>query len=286
MPISVARRLLALCGALVLGACVSEPPPPPTEPPFLRTYAPENAEPGINRYPVVILVPGCLSPAEGSGAPQYERFGKRLAEEGYFVGLISWRGAWPGHAGCAAYADANAIAAEIDRAASALRQSALAQKDRIHLVGWSRAALGVIAAIGTGHGADPAYRASTIIYPDCPTETAWTSNTSLQFLLSAQEEEAAERCRKFADDADGPAPIAILEYDVPRGFDIRPSADPAYAWIFNGRDNSTYDPAMTEAAYTEILKFLRIGDPRPAAAANAAGGSILTPPVPPLPTPH
>lgn len=278
MPIFAVRRTVALASLLLAAACATEPPPPPVEPPFLRTFLPQGAEDGEARYPIVMLIPGCLEPGEGSGAPHYERFARRLADEGLFVGLIAWRGAWPGHPGCAAYADAAMMAGEIDRAASVMRQSSRGMKERIHLVGWSHAALGVIEAIGKAHGADPAFRATTIIYPSCPSIEGWTSDTSLQMLIAMDDEGDAAACRKFADDADGPAPLALLEFDAAHGFDIRPSNDPADAWIFRGRDNAAFDGGVAEAAFIQTLKFIRIGDPRPDAAADAAGGAVLPPP--------
>lgn len=281
MPISAARRAFAMALLLLAAACATEPPPPPVEPPFLRTFLPEGAEEGEARYPIVLLVPGCLEPGEGSGAPHYERFAKRLADEGFFVGLVSWRGAWPGHPGCAAYADAAMMAGEIERAASVLRQSSRGMKERIHLVGWSHAALGVIEAIGKAHGADPAFRATTIIYPACPTMEGWTSDTSLQMLIAMKDDADAATCRKFADDADGPAPLVLLEFNAARGFDIRPSNAPVDAWIFRNRDNSAYDGGVAEATFLHTLKFLRIGDPRPDEAADAAGGAVMPPPVAP-----
>lgn len=278
--IFAARRALAVLSLLGVAACATEPPPPPVEPTFLRTYLPEGAEDGDARYPIVMLIPGCLEPGEGSGAPHYERFAKRLADEGFFVGLISWRGSWPGHPGCAAYADAAMIAGEIDRAASVLRQSSRGMKERVHLVGWSHTALGVIEAIGKAHGADPAFRATTIIYPACPSIEGWTSDTSLQMLIAMKDDADAAACRKFADDADGPAPLALLEYDAAHGFDIRPSNAPADAWIFRNRDNSAYDGGVAEAAFFQTLKFLRIGDPRPGEAASTAGEAVLPPATP------
>lgn len=276
MPIFAARRAIALAAILLTAACVTEPPPPPVEPPFLRTYLPTGAEESDARYPIVILVPGCLEPGEGSGAPHYERFAKRLADEGFFVGLIAWRGAWPGHPGCVSYADGVMIAGEIDRAAAVLRQSSRGMRERIHLVGWSHAALGVITSIGKTHGAEPAYRASTIIYPTCPALEGWTSDTSLQMLIAMTDEAKAETCRKFADDGDGPAPMALLEFNAVHGFDIRPTNDPAHAWIFRGRDNGAYDEGTAEAAFVQTVKFLRIGDPRTDAAASAIGEAVTT----------
>lgn len=253
----------ALTAALTAAACQSIAGKPPAlaapqagPPPFLRTYA--TGEP----RPTVLLIPGCEAPLISSRAAVFERYALRLREEGFAAAVVDYPGAATGNPGCREEATPHVVADAIDRALSQLALTPGFDGGRIHLVGWSQGAAGVLHIIRREkrrHGLVSA----AVFYPRCPKPAPWKSGVTLFMLLGQNDLYApASSCREWADESEGPGPVVINRYvGAGHGFDVGEAADDAYTAYRRDDVPMSFDPSNAHQAMIDLLKFLRLDLP-------------------------
>lgn len=261
---------LGRAGAVVLtvllmtAACKTAVPPPPllappaaATPPFLRRFAAE----GTSR-PAVLLVPGCETPLISSRAALFERHADRLRAEGFAAAIVDYPGAAKGEPDCVDIADAGAIAQAIDRAIDELSADRRFDLSRVHLIGWSHGATGVLALLQRPERRKGLVSAA-VFYPPCPAAQPWKSAVTLFMLLGEKDTVTPPApCRAWADKSDGPGPVVINRYvGVGHGFDVGEAADPAYAAYLRPHVPLTFDASTAHQAMKDLLSFLKLDLP-------------------------
>lgn len=254
---------LALATALTAAACqtVTEKPPAlaapqAAAPPFLRTFA--TAEP----HPTVLLVPGCEAPLISGRAAVFERYALHLRDEGFATAIVDYPGAAAGNPKCREQATPHIVADAIDRALAQLAITPGFDGDRIHLIGWSQGAAGVLHVIRREkrrHGLVSA----AVFYPRCPKPAPWKSAVTLFMLLGEKDAYApASSCREWADESEGPGPVVINRYvNVGHGFDVGEAGDETYAAYRHDDVPLAFDASTAHQAGIDLLKFLRLDLP-------------------------
>jgi dienelactone hydrolase len=256
----------AIVAALVLlaaTACKTVAPPsaltPPSvaAPPFLRSFAVEN-----ERRPTVLIVPGCEAPLISSRAALFERHARRLSDEGFAAAIVSYPGADLGEPGCVSVASAETISRAINRALTELAHDPRFDPSRIHLVGWSQGATGVLAVMQQAKR-QPGLVSAAVFYPPCPKPEIWQSAVTLFMLLGEKDVVTPPGgCRIWADKSEGPGPVVINRYvGVGHGFDVGEAADPAFAAFLREDVPMVFDASTAHQAMKDLLSFLRLDLP-------------------------
>lgn len=254
---------LALTAALTVVACQTAAEKPPAlaaplaiSPPFLRTFATAETR------PTVLLVPGCETPLISGRAAVFERYATRLRDEGFATAIVDYPSASTGSPKCREEATPHVIADAIDRALAQLATMPGFDGKRIHLIGWSQGAAGVLHVIRREkrrHGLVSA----AVFYPRCPKPAPWKSEVTLFMLLGEKDVYApASSCREWADESEGPGPVVINRYvGVGHGFDVGEAADPAYASYRRDDVPLAFDASTDHQATIDLLKFLKLALP-------------------------
>jgi dienelactone hydrolase len=252
------RDLVAAAGALLLAACATPAAGPQlaapmaNDPPPLRSYVPQDGK----AHPGVLLVPGCGAPLLSARAALYERTAVKLRDAGFAVAIFAYPGSGMGDPACERVAEPAALAAMIAGALAQLRATPGVDPARLHLVGWSWGARGVLELV-TAERRLPGLVSAVAFYPFCPPAKRWASAVTLQLYLAEKDTVSPpEACRAWADVSDGPGPVAITRYvGVGHGFDVAEAGDARFAAYRTGL-TLTFDVSTAWQAWKDLIAFL------------------------------
>jgi dienelactone hydrolase len=219
--------------AAALAACAQRP-------------APVARPAGVGPFGAVLLVPGCA----GAGS-HTERAVRELAQAGYAVSIMA--------PVCAGSAEA-AIPA-IARETARLAATHGVDRARLHLVGWSEGGAGVMAALG-----ETGARSAAAFYPTCAGVRAWRPSVPFLMILAENDLVAppAACLDLMAHTPDARNVLAVRYGGVAHGFDnAGHPADPGSVWTFwRGRPSGSYNPAVRDAALSDLRIFLDTSAPQ------------------------
>jgi len=186
----------------------------------------------------------------------YERTATKLRDAGFAVAIFAYPGSGMGDPACEREAEPAALAAMIGGALAQLRAMPGVDPARLHVVGWSWGARGVLELVAAERR-PPGLVSAMAFYPFCPPAKRWASAVTLKLYLAEKDTASPpDACRAWADASDGPGPVVITRYvGVGHGFDVAEAADTRFAAYRTGL-KLTFDASTAWQAWQDLVTFL------------------------------
>ncbi len=248
--------------------------------PVMAKVLPSTVEPhqhilfpsGDGPFPTVVAVPGCSGvsldgPATDEGRQgdeadrlfrrHYSRMAERLREGGFGVVLLDYLTAENVANTCSGEISYERVGEYVTVSVRSAAAMPRVDPSRLYVVGWSHGGAGVIAWLQSlGASKSPEVAGAVTVYPGCDTRGPWSTDVPVLVILAGADDIALpEPCEAILRNLPDGKQVQVLRYAGARhGFDM--TEGPEILAIGGGMTVGR-DPAAGEAAWEEILDFLR-----------------------------